>query len=122
MTTPVEELSPFTMAHDFAKRTILSRYAYDISEDDYVAAIAYEEVLGASLTYYISLNSGAQDVQIMSGWTKNEQDEDIKVATISFDLVGGRNNHVGRSNVAKHLIDYLTLARAYESEEVVTPL
>lgn len=122
MTTPAEELNPFTMAHDFAKRTILSRYAYDISEDDYGAAIAYEEALGASLAYYVSLNSGAQDVQVMSGWTKNEQDEDIKVATISFDLVGGRNNHVGRSNVAHHLIAYLNLARAHEAMQAETPL
>lgn len=109
-----EPQGTFTMAHAF--NPILTRYSHTMSEEDYNAAEAYSDVLGASLGHYLAINSPARDVVFGLDWKPTDppgQNTDMKIGVLSFDLIGPRNNHVGRVNVAKHIIDYLELARAH---------
>lgn len=107
--TDTQDTCGFTLAHEMAKNVILSRYKHEISEEDFKACELYSEHLGASLGHYLTINSPAVDVQFVADWRKGES----CFGVVSFDLIGPRNNHVGRENVAKHLLDYLTLARAF---------
>lgn len=107
--TDTQDTSGFTMAHELAKNVILSRYKHEISEEDFKACELYSEHLGASLGHYLAINSPAEAVEFLLDWRKGMEN----VGVITFDLIEPRNNHVGRMNVAKHIIDYLTLARAF---------